>query len=689
MTAVFGRVRSSRFRTFALAAAWAAAVLPVSAGTVFFDEFNRGDSAEPGDGWSSWSGSWEIARNRLRPAPGDLTLEKVAVHPEELAAPLLVEAEIRWTVRNQWNGIVWNARDASTFYVLRSRVDTGSVQIIRRTDGENARIIHNAPGGTIAVEDRSAARFVVHGDGAGNFVWEIRNGETRMAGDRFFDTGVSGGAAGVYAGREGMEVESFRISTFRPAVSAETGVAPAVEIFFNGERGWNYRIQSSDDLIEWRSESELVSGMDGEIARMFSIRGRDRGYYRVAVSRGPIIPVSGRQVIVPPVRTEGPRLMFTPESFARMKTRVTLGLEPWASAAANLVEEAERKLDAVAQPYTGRDSLAFYQAAVIDGERARLLAYAWLVSDEERFAAAALETLLAWASADPVPASNFDPAIRFPNTGMEVARAAVPMLEVYDLARDHPALSNSDREVIEEWFSLLTLPILTGKRRWEENDYFNRQDFQNHLTAHVMGLAAIGYTLGDRDLVQFALDHPENPRDFKELIAGTILMAGDVPHHREPAYANPPMDGEIYDRYRHFTAGGRGITYVHLSLSQLLYTAEIAWNNGIDFYRYIAPGGENLRLPLQRYADLFRTRDLREVGGFFAAENHPARADEEQQTLDSRRDFPLIYEIGNVRYPGTTEIERLLESVDRVAVPRHSHSSFFYPVLTHGAAEPR
>src|SRR5690606_35035034 len=122
----------------------------------------------------------------------------------------------------------------------------------------------------------------------GNFVWEIRNGETRMAGDRFFDTGVSGGAAGVYAGREGMEEESFRISTLRPAVSAETGVAPAVEIFFNGARGWNYRIQSSDDLIEWRSESELVSGMDGEIARMFSIRGRDRGYYRVAVSRGPI-----------------------------------------------------------------------------------------------------------------------------------------------------------------------------------------------------------------------------------------------------------------------------------------------------------------------------------------------------------------------------------------------------------------
>ncbi len=685
---IAGQVWKGRFRRFAMAVVLFASVLPVSAETIFFDDFGRSDSGGLGAGWSEWSGNWEIAQNRLRPVPDDLTLEKVAVHPVESVAPFAVEAEIRWTRRNQWNGIVWNARDASTFYVLRSRADTGAVQIIRRVNGENVRIILNAPGGTIAVAEGASARFFVRGDGDGNFVWEIRGGDTRLGGGGFSDSELGGGTAGVYAGREGLEVENFRISLLRPErVLAGTGVVPAVEVYFNGNSGWNYQFQSSGNLVEWRPETAFLPGDGREIGRLFAIRGRERGFFRVAVSDGPIVPVPGREVTVPPVRTDGPRLMFTPDSLARMKTRVALGREPWASAAENVVDAAEGELDTPPQPYTGRHSLEFYGAAVGDGERARLLAYAWLVSEEERFASAALETLLAWATAYPVPASDFDPEIRYSNTGMEVARAAIPMLEVYDLLRNHPVLSDSDRGAIEEWFGVLVSPILTGKRRWEENGYFNRQDFQNHLTAHAMGLAAIGYTLGDRELVQFAFDHPENPRDFKELIAGTILMAGKPAHHREPAYANPPMDGEIYDRYRHFTANGSGITYVHLSLSQLLYTAEIAWNNGIDFYRYVGPGGESLRLPLERYADLFRTRDLAEVGGFFAAEDFPARAEQEQRTLNSRRDFPLIYEVGNARYPGTPEIERLLGSLDRVAVPRHPHSSFFYPVLTHGTGE--
>jgi hypothetical protein len=407
---------------------------------------------------------------------------------------------------------------------------------------------------------------------------------------------------------------------------------------------------------------------------------------RLLEQRERMVPEGGTPLKVPQIRQDRPRLMFTPATLSLMKERIARRTDPWFSAAQALVAEAEETLAQrePAKPYTGRHSLEFHRAAVADGEKIRLFAYAWLITERDEFAEAARDHLLAWATAVPAPASDFDPEIRFPNTGMEVARAAVAFVEAYDLVAEPPAWSRSEREAVENWFRLLVEPILSGKRRWQENDYFNRQDFQNHLTAHTLGLAAIGYVLGDRELVQFALEHPENDRDFKTLIDGMILMEGQQAHHREPADAPPPRDGEIQDRYRHFTADGRGIQYVHLSLSQLLYTAELAWNNGIDFYRYVGSAGENLLLPLRFYADLIRTGDLEEGGGVFAAPGHPERAQRELQTLRARRDFPMIYEVGNRHYPNTPEIVRLLRSVDRVTVPRHSYSSFFYPVLSHG-----
>ncbi len=365
--------------------------------------------------------------------------------------------------------------------------------------------------------------------------------------------------------------------------------------------------------------------------------------------------------------------MFTAESLDRMRERVAAGRDPWRRAAAKLVEEAEDALESGVDPdpYTGRHSLEFYHAAIRQGERARLYAYGWLVSGDAGLAEAGIAYLAAWAGADPPPASDFDPEIRYPNTGMEVARAAIPFLEAYDLLAAHRSWDDGDRADVETWFRSLVDPILQGKERWQKNDYFNRQYFQNHLTAHTMGLAAIGYALGDRDLVQYALDHPDNDRDYKTLIEGMILMPGDETHHREPDDAPPPEKGEIADRYRHYTAPDRGLAYTHLSLSQLLYIAEMAWNNGVDFYSYEAEGGENLKLPLRFYADFYRTRDAGLHHGLYRGERF--------------QDFyPLIYEIANRRYPDTPEIVALLRSLDRLEVPRHPHAYFFYPVLTHG-----
>jgi hypothetical protein len=403
-------------------------------------------------------------------------------------------------------------------------------------------------------------------------------------------------------------------------------------------------------------------------------------------------PALETQLQVPEITREHPRLMFTPESLALLKERVRRQADPWHRASQEILREAETAAGSFPEPNTGRHSLEFYHDAVRQGEQARLLAYAWLLSEEDRFAEAAIRFLVAWATANPAPSSDFDPQIRFPGTGMEVARAAIPFVETYDLVAGHPAFTREQKDAVEGWFRLLIEPILEGKRRWQENHYFNRQEFQNHLTAHTMGLAAIGYVLGDRDLVQFALDHPENDRDFKTLLTGMIFMPGDQPHHREPAFAPPPQRGEIHDRYRHFTAPYRGLQYAHLSLAQLVYLAELAWNNGIDFYRFEGERGENLRYSLEFYADFYRLKDASLKGGFYVQDHQgrfPGDPGYDESMDESRRISnweAAIFEIGNRHYPNTPAIQALLQSLDRAAVPRHPHTYFFHPVLTHGEA---
>lgn len=132
-------------------------------------------------------------------------------------------------------------------------------------------------------------------------------------------------------------------------------------------------------------------------------------------------------------------------------------------------------------------------------------------------------------------------------------------------------------------------------RRVGERIAFGGQRWQNHLGCHCMGLLCAGYALGDAATVRFALDHEDNPHDFKSLLAGAILMPGDRDRHGVDPGAIQP--GEIYDRYR--TSQGKGLIYSFLHLRFLLNAAEIALRNGRDFYDYTAPGGENLLLPFR------------------------------------------------------------------------------------------
>ncbi|MEM6391877.1 MAG: alginate lyase family protein [Planctomycetota bacterium] len=204
-------------------------------------------------------------------------------------------------------------------------------------------------------------------------------------------------------------------------------------------------------------------------------------------------------------------------------------------------------------------------------------------------------------------------------------------------------MPQADRETIVAGFGRMAQLIRASADHWHANDYFGRQDYQNHVVAHTVGMLALGYAIGDRELVQYALDHPDNHRDYVELIAGSILMPGDIPHVCEPAGRTVHV-GEIDDRYRHFTTPdhSKGLHYSHLTLSLLTVGSEILYCNGLDFYRYVAQGGETLELPFTFYSDFYRTRDSAIGDGFYAGESW---------RIGLASDSPELFEIAALRYP--------------------------------------
>lgn len=361
---------------------------------------------------------------------------------------------------------------------------------------------------------------------------------------------------------------------------------------------------------------------------------------------------------------------------ARARERITAKAEPFYSYWQLAKAEAAQALIAQPKPCSSRDSLVFHGEAQAQGIAARLLAYQWRLEGDQAAGAHAVALLDAWASAHPLPGTDFDPAIRFPNSGMDVARGMLPFLATYDLLRGHPALKPEVDARIRVWFRSLVPAVKEGIRRWEENADFGGQHFQNHHVAHTLGLALFGVALEDLELIQLALDSPDNPRDFKELVAGLILMPGDEPLgglHGKPLHA-----GELEDRVR--TGSGSGLTYCHLSMTLLLYTAEVLSRaTGQDWVNWTAAGGESLRLPFTFYSDFWRLKNARLHGGYY---------ERDQPHIQNHAPFLGSFEVALHHWPDVPNVKALIRSINRSETPRSWLCYYGLPLLTHGCDHP-
>ncbi|MCC8019048.1 MAG: alginate lyase family protein [Rikenellaceae bacterium] len=291
----------------------------------------------------------------------------------------------------------------------------------------------------------------------------------------------------------------------------------------------------------------------------------------------------------------------------------------------------------------------------------------------DSYARKAVEIMYDWADACKAveyPVGTEGGTDEDPSTGagMYLARVMWPFFVCYDMLQGTEYISPAQDEVIVAWFRNTERQIRASINAWHNNDYFNKQEWQNHLVAHMMGLLTIGYVLEDASLVQFAIDSPDNPRDFYELIAGVIFMEGDTPHHRERAGAPAVQTGEIYDRYRHDTAPLKGLQYASLSQTMLAMAARTCQNNGIDMFAYTAPSGENLRLPYEFYADFYVTGDAGIKGGYYTGED---------DRIGKADDLPSLFELGYAQYPGSEAIKNVINSIaDRGANTMHDQLGY-------------
>lgn len=373
---------------------------------------------------------------------------------------------------------------------------------------------------------------------------------------------------------------------------------------------------------------------------------------------------------------QGPCIECDSTMLRRARQRIADQEEPFYSYWKGTEDDRQQAMKLKAVPYQGKDSLRFHQVAQEQGIAARLLAYTWHLEGKVKEGAKAIELLYQWASASPLPGTQFDSKIRFPNSGMDVARSMLPFISTFDLLGKHPELTGERRERIEKWFRALVQVVQEGMQRWEQNDDFGGQAFQNHHAAHAMGLVLFGVALRDQRLIELGSDSPANPKDFKDLVAGLILMPGDRP---TGGLRNKPLHaGEINDRHR--TNEGAGLTYCHLSLTLMLYTAEVLTRvTNQDWVNHKAPGGECLRLSATFYSDFYRLKNARINGDYYFRD---------QKALRNNKPFQGTFEVALSHWPDVPNLKAIVRSMDRKETPRSWLCYYGLPLLTHGVDKP-
>lgn len=352
-----------------------------------------------------------------------------------------------------------------------------------------------------------------------------------------------------------------------------------------------------------------------------------------------------------------PSILYNKEKIDKLKIAITNQQEPFYSTWLNLKSYCDGKLSYVPVPYTGNNSADYYEKMLLPASVVRNLAMAYQLSGNLAYGQKCVQILSNFATA--CTGKLFDFNTDYPNQSMKVARASFPFVCAYDLLINTGLIDATTKIQVHAWFRQIEKQVKDGEIEWANNNYFDRQYFNNHLVAHTMSLLSIGIALDDSQLIQYAVDSKECPRDVVELIQGMILMNGDMDCAR--VADKPKENGEIIDRYRHFTAGGRGLQYASLVLNLFSPISLMCTHRGWNLFEYTAPPGENLQLSYNYYSDFWRTKDSSIKGGYYGPHA------QEDARLAAPADFIGNFEVGLAYYPNSKQLKDVVESFNRAS----------------------
>ena len=258
----------------------------------------------------------------------------------------------------------------------------------------------------------------------------------------------------------------------------------------------------------------------------------------------------------PPAFVLGARTPGYLVSVEELRDRARLaaeGVEPYASAVADLLEFADDAVDRQPEPEDPLDINGTEGPFVDDSAAAYGLGLAYVVTAEPRYAEAAARNIMAWVE---TTASTRDacPDRGSCQTSLIVSRTAPGFVFAADLIADSGALSDTDTAGFREWLATVILPTAsTLENNWGDAGAFTAVVLTDYL--------------GDRAGVAAAL---ERWRVQADRIAA---------------------DGHIPEETRR---GGSGMSYTQESLQYRVAVAAIAERYGLDLWSFRGDGGATL-----------------------------------------------------------------------------------------------
>jgi hypothetical protein len=238
------------------------------------------------------------------------------------------------------------------------------------------------------------------------------------------------------------------------------------------------------------------------------------------------------------------------------------GEEPYASAVADLFEWADGALDEDPEPIQPLIVVGTDNAFVDDARRAYGLGLAYVLSGEERYAAASRRTIRAWVDTATTTADTCHDHGGC-HTSLILGRAGAGFAFGADLIEESESWTETDTADLRLWMGEVLLPAASERiNNWGDAGTFLRV---------------------------VAADYAGNQPEFERAIAKWRALIDLI-----------GPDGRIPEETRR---GSAGILYTQEALQYKLAVARIAERRGIDLWSYVGAGGGSLRSAVDYLAD--------------------------------------------------------------------------------------